>query len=201
MLNICNKLKIILFALIFMSVSGLSFGDSVDNIPGSYGDPIEDKSYGQWFVFSRVRKADTGSMERFCYMISYPQKISDEQKYVTSQPFLAVSRVLVKDKELNKLKASGEVNLFTGNTMEKPRKVIANIDNKHEYKLFDKEGYAWTESVDSDKAMITSMKRGVTLRAYSKNSSNKNFISEEFSLMGFSKAYVRMFDLCKGDNN
>lgn len=195
-----NKLIVVFFTLILMTISSLSYAhsDANESMSDSYGDPVEDRTYKKWTVFSRMERKERNKTERFCYMISYPTKISDQSKKISSQPFFAVSRILVKDPRFNKLKASGEINLFTGNTDRKEDKALAKIDQKHNHNLFVKDGYAWTKDVASDTRIIHDMKNGLVLRVYNENKNTfKNKSSLEFSLMGFTKAYRRMFDLCK----
>ena len=73
--------------------------------------------------------------------------------------------------------------------------IYISIDGK-QYTLFTKDDIAWAKNKEQDKEIITNLLNGYSLKIRAE-SSKSEYIVDEYSLKGLTRAYKRMKELCK----
>ena len=137
--------------------------------------------FDDWYVLSAEQ-----DKQKICYIASIPK--NEEGNYKErKEPYLLVS--LFNDR-------SPEVSLSSGYEYKIGSSVKANIGNKqYEFRNTHK-NIAWLENENLDKEVVAAMKAGnkVTIKS---SAENGTYSVDTYSLIGFSKAYEKMFELCQ----
>ncbi|MBT6406807.1 MAG: hypothetical protein HOK06_04325, partial [Rhodospirillaceae bacterium] len=139
--------------------------------------------FGDWSAFA-IKEAG----QPVCYIGSEPGKQQGDYKKRGDTYMLVTLRPSDK-------KSSGIVSLTAGYSFKKGRDVIATI-GKDAFKMFTKNGSAWTYKDSDDDAMVAAMKRGVEL-VVKGTSSRGTETTDTYSLKGFTAAHKTALEACK----
>lgn len=159
-----------IFLFLFFNLISLQAEQTLDGI------------YYDWSVFTLN---DIGE-EQKCYVVSFPKKSIGNYKN-TREPYILITKF--KDKNLE------EVSIFSGFEYKIGSDIYISIDGK-QYTLFTKDDIAWAKSKEQDKEIITNLLNGYLLKVRAE-SSKSEYIVDEYSLKGLTRAYKRMKELCK----
>ncbi|MSO71515.1 MAG: hypothetical protein EXQ88_05845 [Alphaproteobacteria bacterium] len=144
----------------------------------------EEKSLGTFEAWSAKT---TGTGKAFtCYMVSLPEKaeLVDRRDDI----YLLVHH---KPEE----KEENVVQVDVGYAFKPGTDAILTIDGKS-WKLFTKEGTAWAATSEDDKAIVAAMRKGSKLTVKG-TSSRGNTTTDQYSLMGVSRASEAIAKACK----
>lgn len=161
--------KIVLFFLFYILFFGKTFAQTLDGI------------YYDWSVFV----IDDLGEEKKCYIASFPKKSIGNYKG-NREPYFLVTKFQNRGNE--------EVSIFSGFEYKIGGDIFISVDGK-QYTLFTNNDIAWAKTKDQDKEMIESMLDGKTLKVRAE-SSKAEYIVDEYSLKGITRAYKRMRELC-----
>lgn len=150
----------------------------------SHAQTIIDSRYKDWDV-STVNQAG----QKTCYITSSPKKESGNYKK-RGAPYLLVTY---------RGKNNSDVSVSAGYPYKEGSNVNLKFDNGSSYDLFtspDTPRVAWAVDSRTDAQLIDRMKRGknVDVRAHSRIGT---FSKDTYSLLGFTKAFNRMRQLCR----
>lgn len=152
------------------------------NLVSLYAEQTLDGIYYDWSVFTLN---DIGE-EQKCYVVSFPKKSIGNYKN-TREPYILITKF--KDKNVE------EVSIFSGFEYKVGSDIYISIDGK-QYTLFTKDDIAWAKNKEQDKEIITNLLNGYLLKVRAE-SSKSEYIVDEYSLKGLTRAYKRMRELCK----
>ena len=147
-----------------------------------YAEQTLDGIYYDWYVFTLT---DLGE-EQKCYVVSFPKKSIGNYKK-TREPYILITRF--KDKGIE------EVSLYSGFEYKLGSDIYLSIDGK-QYTMFTKDDIAWAKNKNQDKELITNLLNGYLLKVRAE-SSKSEYVVDEYSLKGLTRAYRRMKELCK----
>jgi phage pi2 protein 07 len=140
-----------------------------------------DGIYYDWSVFI----LDNAGEEKKCYIASFPKKsIGNFTK--KREPYILITRFNEKKVE--------EISVYSGFEYKISGKVFIMIDEK-QFILWTKEDVAWTKTKEEDKQIIKTLLNSTTLKIRAE-SSNMEYVVDDYSLKGFVRAYKRMKELC-----
>lgn len=148
----------------------------------TYAEQTLDGIYYDWYVFTLT---DLGE-EQKCYVVSFPKKSIGNYKK-TREPYILITRF--KDKGIE------EVSLYSGFEYKLGSDIYLSIDGK-QYTMFTKDDIAWAKNKNQDKELITNLLNGYLLKVRAE-SSKSEYVVDEYSLKGLTRAYRRMKELCK----
>jgi hypothetical protein len=144
----------------------------------SVSDVQLNEKYKDWLVY-------TASEDERKYVILYPILKKSEHYTNNRKPYVMVSYVDRK---------ADEVSVTSGFQYDK-EPVALNIDKKIKYTLPIIQGsFAWAEHTKIDQDLILKMKQGLSMVVNGK--AKTVTIDDTYSLLGFQKAYQKMYDLC-----
>ena len=166
-----KKIVLLLFLVIFGTFWQKSFADQT--LDGIYYD---------WSVFVLDDLGD----EKKCYIVSFPKKSIGNYKKAR-EPYILITRFQDKGVE--------EVSIFSGFEYKIGSDIYLSIDGK-QYTMFTKDDIAWAKSKDQDREIITNLLDGFLLKIRAE-SSKAEYVVDEYSLKGLTRAYRRMKELCK----
>lgn len=169
--SILFKNILVLFLILFLFLS-----------KNLYAEQTLDGIYYDWYVFTLT---DLGE-EQKCYVVSFPKKSIGNYKK-TREPYILITRF--KDKGIE------EVSLYSGFEYKLGSDIYLSIDGK-QYTMFTKDDIAWAKNKNQDKELITNLLNGYLLKVRAE-SSKSEYIVDEYSLKGLTRAYRRMKELCK----
>ncbi len=169
--SILFKNVLVLFLILFLFLS-----------KNLYAEQTLDGIYYDWYVFTLT---DLGE-EQKCYVVSFPKKSIGNYKK-TREPYILITRF--KDKGIE------EVSLYSGFEYKLGSDIYLSIDGK-QYTMFTKDDIAWAKNKNQDKELITNLLNGYLLKVRAE-SSKSEYVVDEYSLKGLTRAYRRMKELCK----
>ena len=138
-------------------------------------------TFGHWTAFA---EGQGGS--KLCYMASAPVK--KEGKYSSRGEAAVLISHNLADKTFD------VVSVVAGYDYKPEEDVLVQIDEK-KFTLFSKGERAWASDGATDKAMVAAMKRGNQLIVIG-TSSRGTRTTDDYSLSGFTKAYVAIGKAC-----
>lgn len=177
MVKINNKIF-----LVFKSILALLFIFNYFGINHLYAEQTLDGIYYDWSVFTLT---DLGE-EQKCYVVSFPTKSIGNYKNAR-EPYILITKF--KDKGIE------EVSIYSGFEYKIGSDIHISIDGK-QYTMFTKNDIAWAKSKQQDKEIISNLLNGYLLKVRAE-SSKSEYIVDEYSLKGLTRAYKRMRELCK----
>ncbi len=169
--SILFKNVLVLFLILFLFLS-----------KNLYAEQTLDGIYYDWYVFTLT---DLGE-EQKCYVVSFPKKSIGNYKK-TREPYILITRF--KDKGIE------EVSLYSGFEYKLGSDIYLSIDGK-QYTMFTKDDIAWAKNKNQDKELITNLLNGYLLKVRAESSTSE-YVVDEYSLKGLTRAYRRMKELCK----
>ena len=172
--NIISSIFIIVLALLFIF--------NPYNINHLYAEQTLDGIYYDWSVFTLT---DLGE-EQKCYVVSFPTKSIGNYKNAR-EPYILITKF--KDKGVE------EVSIYSGFEYKIGSDIYISIDGK-QYTMFTKNDIAWAKNKQQDKEIISNLLNGYLLKVRAE-SSKSEYIVDEYSLKGLTRAYRRMRELCK----
>ncbi len=161
----------ILFFIVFLSA-----------FKASYAAQTLDGIYYDWSVFV----LDDLGEEKKCYIVSFPKKSIGNYKK-EREPYILITRFQDKGVE--------EVSIYSGFEYKIGSDIYISIDGK-QYTLFTDDDIAWAKTKEQDKEIITNMLDGYLLKTRAESSTTE-YVVDEYSLKGLTRAYRRMRELCK----
>ena len=138
--------------------------------------------HGNWEAFSEKEDGKT-----ICYIGSDPTKMRG--KYKVRGPAYVMVTHRPADKSTN------VVSVRAGYTYKSGSEPAVTI-GKAQFKLFAKEGWAFTPDADADNALVKAMVRGATM-VVKGVSSRGTKTTDTYSLKGFTAAYRAIGKACK----
>ena len=145
-------------------------------------DQVLDGIYYDWSTFV----LDELGNEKKCYIVSFPKKSIGNYKS-SREPYILITRY--KDREVE------EVSLYVGFEYKIASNVHISIDGK-QYTLFTKNDIAWAKSKEQDKEIISNLLDAYDLKVRAE-SVHAEYIVDEYSLKGITRAYKKMKELCR----
>lgn len=161
-------------AAVLVLTLGLAGGASAQT-PYSLG------SYTDWNVW----ELDEGG-QKICYIVSEPKK-QDGTYTRRGKPAVLVTRRPTPA-------VTDEVSVQPGYTYLEGSSVDVLV-GQNQFTLFTRGAHAWTKDETEDQALIDVMKRGETMVVQGESSKNTTS-TDEYSLLGFTKAYNAMVTAC-----
>lgn len=155
---------------------------SIACLQESFAAQTLDGIYYDWSVFV----LDDLGEERKCYIASFPKKSIGNYKK-EREPYILITRF--QDKGIE------EISIYSGFEYKVGSDIYLSVDGK-QYTMFTKEDIAWTKSKEQDKEIITNLLDGFLLKVRAE-SSKTEYVVDEYSLKGLTRAYRRMKELCK----
>ena len=168
MIKFFNKLIIL-----FLFIASVNVG---------YSEQILDGIYYDWSVFV----LDELGEEKKCYMVAFPDKRIGNYKK-KSEPYVLITRFQDKNVE--------EVSIYTGFEYKIGSDIYLSIDGK-QYTMFTKGDIAWAKSTTQDRDIIVDLLSGYLLKVRAE-STKAEYVVDEYSLKGITRAYRRIRELCK----
>ena len=163
--------KIFAYTLIIFSIFiSAGFAGTLDGI------------YYDWSVFV----LDNLGEEKKCYVVSFPKKSIGNYKK-EREPYVLITRF--RDKGIE------EVSVYSGFEYKIGSDIYASIDGK-QFRMFTDKDIAWAKAKTDDKDMIQAMLNGEIFKIRAE-SSTAEYVVDEYSLKGLTRAYRKMKDLCK----
>ena len=144
-----------------------------------------DGVYYDWSVFVLD---DLGS-EKQCYMVAFPKNSIGNFKK-KREPYILITKYQDRQTE--------EVSLYAGFEYKIASDVYISIDGK-QFILFTKGDIAWAKSKKDDKTIIETLLKAYKLKIRAE-SVHTEYVVDEYSLKGMSRAYKRIKELCKPIN-
>lgn len=141
-----------------------------------------DGIYYDWSVFV----LDDLGEEKKCYVASFPQKTVGNYKNAR-EPYILITRFQDKGVE--------EVSIYSGFEYKIGSDIYLSVDGR-QFTMFTKDDIAWAKSKEQDKEIISSLLDGFLLKIRAE-SSKSEYVVDEYSLKGLTRAYKRMKELCK----
>lgn len=166
----CNMIK-----YMFLFLISFSFQAKAMEAPRHIGD------YGDWAAY--VYKENGKNV---CYMASTPKK--DEGKYTKRGDIYAVVTHRPAENSFD------VVNFVAGYTFKNESKVVVKI-GKESFNLFTADDKAWTSTLQEDKKLVATMKRGERM-IVDGISSKGTKTKDTYSLKGFMRAYKAISAKC-----
>lgn len=148
----------------------------------SYAGQTLDGIYYDWSVFV----LDNLGEEKKCYVASFPKKSIGNYKK-EREPYILITRFQDKGVE--------EVSIYSGFEYKVGSNIYISIDGR-QYTLFTNGDIAWAKTKEQDKEIITDMLNGFSLKTRAESSTTE-YVVDEYSLKGLTRAYKRMKELCK----
>ncbi len=174
-LGLKNKVQknsiILLFFLIF-----------IFSLQKSFAQQTLDGIYYDWSVFV----LDELGEEKKCYIASFPDKSIGNYKN-SREPYILITRFQDMGNE--------EISIFSGFEYKIGSDIYISVDGK-QFTLFTNGDMAWAKNKGQDKEIIESMLNGKSLKTRAE-SSHTEYVVDEYSLKGMTRAYRRMKELCK----
>ncbi|GMO56145.1 MAG: hypothetical protein Ta2D_00540 [Rickettsiales bacterium] len=157
------------YIFLFFFVSFTLFAETLDGI------------YYDWSLFTLQKIGE----EKKCYIASFPKKTTGNYKNAR-EPYILVTRFQEKKVE--------EVSIYAGFEYKISSNVYISIDGV-QFQFKTKEDIAWTKTKEDDKNIIKTLldAKEIKVRA---ESSKLEYVVDEYSLKGFSRAYKKMKELC-----
>ena len=174
--NKINSLYFILRRVIYSFILIYFVANSV------HAEQTLDGMYYDWSVFTLN---DIGE-EQKCYVVSFPKKSIGNYKN-KREPYVLITKF--KDKNVE------EISIYSGFEYKIGSDIYISIDGK-QYTLFTKDDIAWAKNKEQDKEIITNLLNGYSLKIRAE-SSKSEYVVDEYSLKGLTRAYKRMKELCK----
>ena len=141
-----------------------------------------DGIYYDWSVFV----LDDLGEEKKCYIASFPNKTIGNYKKAR-EPYILITRF--QDKGIE------EVSIYSGFEYKIGSDIYLSIDGK-QFTMFTKDDIAWAKTKEQDKEIIATLLDGFLLKIRAE-SSKAEYVVDEYSLKGLTRAYRRMRELCK----
>lgn len=142
-------------------------------------------SFNDWDAFT-IRK-DNG--ETVCYMVSVPKSWKASREGVNR------GKIYVTVTHRPAAKVENQVNVVVGYPFKERSEASAVVDGKSRFNLFTEGDGAWTYTAKEDKAMVTAMRRGVTLIVKGESSRGTQ-TTDRYSLSGFTAAHEAISKAC-----
>lgn len=141
-------------------------------------------AFEKWAVF-----VDSAAPEKYCYAATVPAETrASRRTYNRGDAFLLVSVYPAAGN-------AREVSVRLGFPADSNRAPTMTIGNRT-FKMFTVGEDAWLESPDQDSVAIEAMRRGAKAVVTS-TSQRGTRITDEFSLIGFTKSFQRTVELCR----
>ncbi|HSQ98175.1 MAG TPA: invasion associated locus B family protein [Rickettsiales bacterium] len=141
-----------------------------------------DGIYYDWSVFV----IDDLGEEKKCYIASFPKKSIGNYKD-SREPYILITKFQNRGNE--------EVSIFSGFEYKIGSDIYISVDGK-QYTLFTNNDIAWAKTKQQDKEIIEDMLDGIAIKVRAE-SSKAEYVVDEYSLKGITRAYKRMRELCK----
>lgn len=151
-------------------------------LQNSFAQQTLDGIYYDWSVFV----LDNLGEEKKCYIASFPDKSIGNYKN-SREPYILITRFQDRGNE--------EISVYSGFEYKISSDIYISVDGK-QFTLFTNGDMAWARSKDEDKDIIENMLNGKTLKVRAE-SSHTEYVVDEYSLKGMTRAYRRMKELCK----
>lgn len=148
----------------------------------SFAAQTLDGIYYNWSVFV----LDDPGEEKKCYIVSFPTKSIGNYKK-EREPYILVTRFQKKQIE--------EVSVYSGFEYKIGGDIYLSIDGK-QFTMFTKDDIAWAKNKEQDKEIISSLLDSFQLKIRSESSTTE-YVVDEYSLKGLTRAYKRIKELCK----
>jgi len=148
----------------------------------SFAEPNLDGVYYDWSVFVLN---DLGE-EKKCYIVSFPKTSVGSYKE-ERKPYVMITRFQKKMLE--------EVSIYSGFEYKIGSNIYISIDGR-QYTMFTKDDIAWAKTKSQDKKIISDLINSRMLKVKAE-SSRAEYVVDEYSLKGLTRAYRRMKELCK----
>lgn len=137
-----------------------------------------------WAVFANEKAA-----EPYCYAATVPVKtVASKDGIRRGQPFLIVSHFPAQG-------VANEVSVKLG-FPAKPEETVKLVIGGASFDMFTEGEQAWLAKAEDDAKVVTAMRRGARAEITS-ISKRGTKITDEYSLIGFSKATARAAAICK----
>lgn len=166
-------MKKILFIYLVLFFSCIAKTFAVQTLDGIYYD---------WSVFV----LDDLGEEKKCYIVSFPKKSIGNYKK-TREPYILITRF--QDKGIE------EVSIYSGFEYKIGSDIYLSIDGK-QFTMFTKDDIAWAKSKEQDRDIIVNLLDSYLLKVRAE-SAKAEYVVDEYSLKGITRAYRRMRELCK----
>jgi Invasion associated locus B (IalB) protein len=148
------------------------------------GNPTSLGASGDWEAFTYVAEGS-----KVCYVYSTPKKSEANKKGVARDPVY----FMVTHWPGKKVKA--QPSTFIGYTFKPGSDVKLTIDTR-DFILYPVENMAWTDKVETERAILTAMKSGKTM-SVSGTSAKGTSTKDSYSLSGISAAMDTIDGACK----
>jgi len=148
----------------------------------SFAQQTLDGIYYDWSVFV----LDNLGEEKKCYIASFPDKSIGNYKD-NREPYILITKFQDRGNE--------EISIYSGFEYKISSDIYIAVDGK-QFTLFTNGDMAWAKDKKEDKEIIESMLNGKTLKSRAE-SSHTEYVVDEYSLKGMTRAYRRMEELCK----
>lgn len=171
-------MKKILFFLLFVNI--IFIFDVRSNEP--MNSVIVDGSYYDWNVYYM----DDLSGNKKCYIVSFTKKTIGNYKK-DRKPYLMIAYFKAREVE--------EVSVFADYNYKLKSSIYVGVDNK-QFRMFTKDKFAWTKSVNDDKMLIKEILKAKEIKIRGETV-NGEYTVDTFSTNGLTRAYKRMIELCE----
>lgn len=171
-------MKKILFFLLFVNIIfifDVRSNESISNV-------VVDGSYYDWNVYYM----DDLSGNKKCYIVSFAKKTIGNYKK-DRKPYLMIAYFKAREVE--------EVSVFADYNYKLKSSIYVGVDNK-QFRMFTKDKFAWTKSVNDDKMLITEILKAKEIKIRGETV-NGEYTVDTFSTNGLTRAYKRMIELCE----
>lgn len=171
-------MKKILFFLLFVNIIfifDVRSNESISNV-------VVDGSYYDWNVYYM----DDLSGNKKCYIVSFAKKTIGNYKN-DRKPYLMIAYFKAREVE--------EVSVFADYNYKLKSSIYVGVDNK-QFRMFTKDKFAWTKSVNDDKMLITEILKAKEIKIRGETV-NGEYTVDTFSTNGLTRAYKRMIELCE----
>jgi Invasion associated locus B (IalB) protein len=148
------------------------------------GNPTSLGASGDWEAFTYVAEGS-----KVCYVYSVPKKSEASKKGIARDPvYFMVTHWPGK-------KVKGQPSTFIGYTFKPGSDVKLTIDTR-DFILYPVDNMAWTDKVETERAILTAMKSGKTM-SVSGTSAKGTTTKDSYSLSGISAAMDSIDGACK----
>jgi hypothetical protein len=164
------------YFLLFLLFSFDVFSQTLDGI------------YYDWSVFI----LENAGEEKKCYIASFPKKSignydTKHKDKNPREPYVLITRFQEKQVE--------EVSIYSGFEYKIGSNIYISVSGQ-QFTMHTKEDIAWTKTKEEDKGIINALLDSTTLKVRAE-SSKAEYVVDEYSLKGLTRAYRRMKELCK----